>query len=75
MVKVHYTRRYQRSVKVLGGTNNDVLNKFTLSNNNLYIAGCSNSKDGSISVKENNGKDYFGKIILINEDLKFEVIK
>lgn len=61
--------------KVLGGTNNDVLNKFTLSNNNLYIAGCSNSKDGSISVKTSNGKDYFGKIISLEKDLKFDVIK
>lgn len=61
--------------KVLGGSNNDVLNKMTLNGDSLYVAGCSNSKDGNISLKGNNGKDYFGKIIAIDNDLKFKIIK
>jgi len=61
--------------KVLGGTNNDVLTDMSLVDNKLYISGYSNSKDGSISVKANNGKDYFGKIIVMDSELKFEVVK
>jgi len=61
--------------KVLGGTDNDVLTDMSLVDNKLYISGYSNSKDGSISVKANNGKDYFGKIIVMDSELKFEVVK
>jgi len=61
--------------KVLGGTNNDVLSDITLSDNKLYISLYSNSKDGTISKEENNGKDYFGKIVIMDNNLKFRTIK
>lgn len=61
--------------KVLGGMNNDVITNMSLNDDELYISGFSNSKDGTISKEENNGKDYFGKIIILEDDLKYEVIK
>jgi len=61
--------------KVLGGTNNDVLTEMNLEDDQLYIAGYSNSKDGNISLSTNNGKDYFGKMIIMDTDLKTSVIK
>lgn len=61
--------------KSLGGTNNDNLTNVMLFDNTLYISGSSVSKDGNISTKENNNKDYFGRIIKMDKDLKFEVIK
>lgn len=61
--------------KVLGGMNNDVITDVSVSDNKLYISGYSNSMDGTISKKENNGKDYFGKIITSDSNLKLNIIK
>ena len=62
------------SSKVLGGENNDILTNMELINNKFYISMYSNSKEGTIA-KENNGKDYFGKVIEINSNLDLTVIK
>ncbi len=61
--------------KVLGGVKNDVLTDMTLQGNSFYISGYSNSKNANISLAENNGKDYFGKIILVSEDFQLEIIQ
>lgn len=62
-------------VKALGGNNHDVLTEMHLENNSLYVSGYSNSKDSNISITKNNGKDFFGKIILIDEDLSLEIVQ
>lgn len=61
--------------KVLGGMKNDVLTEMTLQDDTLCISGYSNSKDSNISLSKNNGKDYFGKIILAESDFKIEVLQ
>lgn len=61
--------------KVLGGTNNDSITNMNIYDNLLYISGYSNSKDGTITTKENNGKDYFGKIITLDKNLELNIIK
>lgn len=58
----------------LGGTKNDVVNHMTTSGNQFYVSGYFTSKDGNIS-SGNNGKDYFGKALIFQKDLSFEVIK
>lgn len=62
------------SSKVLGGENNDILTNMELENGTFYVSMYSNSKEGTIA-KENNGKDYFGKVIEFNSDLDLTVIK
>lgn len=61
--------------EVLGGMNNDVLTELSLEDNRLYIAGYSNSKNSNISTNKNNGKDYFGKLLSVDENLRIEVIQ
>jgi len=63
------------SSKVLGGKNNDVLTRLVKYDNTFYISGYSNSKDGTISKKGNNGKDYFGKIISVSPELEISVFQ
>lgn len=60
--------------KILGGTNNDMLTEMVLVDERLCLAGHSNSKDGTIA-KDANGKDYFGKMIILDKDLNINVIK
>lgn len=51
----------------LGGSNDDNLTDIIIdSGGSIYISGYSNSEDGNIAVKRDNGKDYFGKIIKMN---------
>lgn len=59
----------------LGGMNNDKLNNITINDNYMYLSGLSNSNDGNIKYSKNNGKDYFGKIIKLDKNLKFEVVR
>lgn len=59
----------------LGGKNNDKLMNITLNNDKLLVSGLSNSDEANIDYKKSNGKDYFGKIISLDKDLKFEVIR
>jgi len=59
----------------LGGMNNDKLMNITLNDDKLLVSGLSNSDDSNIDYKRSNGKDYFGKIISLGKDLKFDVIR
>lgn len=61
--------------KPLGGMEHDVLTDMSFENDKIYVSGYSKSKDSNISLKKNNGKDYFGKILLFDEELNFNVIE
>ena len=72
--------QYDKDLKVanslvLGGMNNDVLTEMVQEGNRLYLSGYSNSGDCNIAIKKNNGKDYFGKVLVANPDLQIEVIR
>ena len=72
--------KYDKDMKLvdkvtLGGMNNDKLMNITLNDDKLLVSGLSNSDDSNIDYKKSNGKDYFGKIISLDKNLKFEVIR
>ena len=72
--------KYDKDMKLvdkvtLGGMNNDKLMSITLNDDRLLVSGLSNSDGSNIDYKRSNGKDYFGKIISLDKNLKFEVIR
>lgn len=74
-----YVLKYDKNLelvssKVLGGENNDILTNMELIDNKFYVSMYSNSKEGTIA-KDNNGKDYFGKVIEFNSNLELNIIK
>lgn len=72
--------KYDKDMKLvdkvtLGGMNNDKLMNITLNNDKLLVSGLSNSDNSNIDYKGSNGKDYFGKIISLDKNLDFVVIR
>lgn len=59
----------------LGGSNTDNLTSVITDNSNLYITGYTLSKDGNISTKRDNGKDYFGRLIKLDSRLHVLYLK
>lgn len=55
-----------------GGKNNDNLTDIVTDGVSIYVSAYSNSKDGNISIRRDNGKDYFGKIIKL--DFRFRTL-
>lgn len=58
-----------------GGSNNDNLVDIDTDNVSFYVVGYSNSKDGDLKATKSNGKDYYGKVIKLNNRFKKIYIK
>lgn len=54
---------------VLGGSNTDNITNVITDYSNLYVTSYTNSKDGNISTRSDNGKDYFGRLIKLDSRL------
>jgi len=73
---VEYDKNGNMSRKeVLGGSGDDNLTDITTDGVSLYITGYSNSEDGNILSRHDNGKDYFGKIIKLDSRFRKLLIK
>lgn len=53
----------------LGGSSIDNMTNISTDSSSLFITSYTNSKDGNISTKVDNGKDYFGRIIKLDSRL------
>ena len=58
-----------------GGSNQDNLTDIVTDNSNLYITSYTNSKDGNIILKKDNGKDYHGRLIKVDSRLRILFLK
>ena len=56
--------------ETLGGSKNDNLTDIKTDGISYYAVGYSNSKDGNIKTGKNNGKDYIGKVIKLNNKFR-----
>ena len=73
---VQYDKNGNMSRKeVLGGSNDDNLTDIITDGASLYISGYSNSEDGNIITRNNNGKDYFGKVIKLDSKFRTLLLK
>jgi len=67
--------RYDKNGNILkketfGGSNNDNLTDIATDGISFYAVGYSNSGDGNIKTARSNSKDYFGKLVKLNNRFK-----
>lgn len=61
--------------ETFGGSNNDNLTGVSTDGFSFYVVGYSNSGDGNITTSRSNKKDYFGKLIKLNDRFKKIYVK
>lgn len=72
IVKMNKSGEFEDSF-VLNGNKDDILTNIIYSEDKFIVSGYTNSKTGRITTKQNNGKDYFGRLIILDKD--FNIIK